>query len=91
MKKLTNLKKNKEFEFEYCCSWDCDGDGTPEKPVKSYFNGFILGQSETEQCTYNADNNEQVIVKVNCSNLVSWEIFEVELLGKFSFSHLQII
>ena len=37
----------------------------------------------SQTCTYDASSNEHVTVKVNASNLVSWEVYETELLGDY--------
>ena len=66
-------------------SWDCGGNKEPENPVP-YSNGFIVGESVSETCTYDSSSNEHVTVKVNASNLVSWEVYETELLGNY-FCH----
>ena len=63
-------------------SWDCGGNNQPENPVP-YSNGFIVGGSVSQTCTYDASSNEHVTVKVNASNLVSWEVYETELLGDY--------
>ena len=77
--------EHSRFSFHF--SWDCGGYNEPENPVP-YSNGFIVGGSVSETCPYDSSSNEHVTVKVNASNLVSWEVYETELLGKYFYSKI---